>query len=308
MAISWRQLFAAARIEFRERGANTSRGHVNICCPFCGDDSGFHLSISESKAAYYCRRNPDHAGRNPLFLLLQCGIIKRDALRLLAQHTDGRDDIAASSPPLPAANPRDWDRFKRAHHCPPIIAYLEKRGFNDPHALIETHDLRFAQYGTWAQRLLLPLTDGKRTLSWTGRSIRDSLEPKYLVHECEEIPTLFAGTLAGDRVIICEGPLDALKLNAALSRLTSRMSALALSGKALTAGKLLRLATAKLADVWLCLDNDCPLSLKMKMLDALKANCRCPVYRLDVPPQFKDPGEMRENVAREWLARTPRIL
>ena len=160
----------------------------------------------------------------------------------------------------------------------------------------------------WAQRLLLPLTDGKKTIAWTGRSIRDSLLPKYLTHECEEISSLFAGHITGDRVIVCEGPLDALKLNVALSRLTSRMSAVALCGKALTAARLLRLAKASLIDVWLCLDNDAALSLKMRMIDSLKSACRCPVYRLDVPDFVKDPGELRENVARAWLAQTPRIM
>ena len=302
--IAWRNLFAEIRVAWKDRGANCSNNHVNICCPWCGDDSGFHLSISETQPAYYCRRNPDHAGRSAGYLLGALNIGKRESAALLARYSN---DVDYVPPPLQPANPDEWLRFRAAHDSPAIVKYLEKRRFNDPQTLIREYDLRYANFGHWAQRLLIPLTDGRNTIAWTGRSLRDTLTPRYLTRECDEMPSLFAGRF-NERMIVCEGPLDALKFNAVLGRLTSTLSAVALCGKALTAARLLRLAKATPTNVWLCLDNDALLSTKMRMLDTLKAACRCPVYRLDVPSAAKDPGEMGENAMREWLVRIPGVL
>ena len=302
--IAWRSLFAEIRVAWKDKGANCSNHHVNICCPWCGDDQGYHLSISENQTAYYCRRNPDHAGRSTLYLLNACGINKREAAALLTRHSNG---VEPELIPLPPANPSHWLRFKPAHGSDHVVQYLNKRKFFDAHGAIRDHDLRYASFGSWAQRLLLPLTDGRRTVSWTGRAIRDSITPRYLTNECEEMPALFAGKI-NERTILCEGPHDALKFNVTLNRLTSTMSAAALCGKALTPGRLLRLAQMAPEAIWLCLDNDAPLSTKIKMLDALKAACRCPVYRLDLPSNVKDPGEMGEGAMREWLAKTPGVV
>lgn len=298
MSVDWRALFDEARIAYKDRGRNCSRGNVNICCPFCRDDVSYHLAVSEADGKYYCFRNPEHAGASPLRMLVALGLSRIDVTKLLNDHDTA---VTIERAALPKADRRAWDRFEPAALSQDAMDYMIQRGFDTPHATAAFFDLRVAPFGKWAKRLLIPLYDGASgAISWTGRALRSEAEPKYLAHECEELPRMLAGKISGGALIVVEGPLDALKLNAALHRFTT-ISAVAMVGKALTHGRLLRLAEATLNHIYLCLDSDVPISQCARMQRELTHACRTNVERLKLPAGAKDAAELSEPEIRDWL-------
>ena len=149
--ILWRELFTHAGIQWVDRGANTSRGHINIRCAWCRDeDPSHHLAIEETTGAYYCRRNPDHYGRSAWRLLSALGLWKK-AEKLL-------DDYSTAPVTRPAGQIREEEKPRRrlglrpAHEVPPALEYLRTRGYADPEKTARTFGLAAAPYG----RLVAP--------------------------------------------------------------------------------------------------------------------------------------------------------
>lgn len=313
MAIDWRPLLDSIRQPWKDRGPNTSAGNVNVCCPWCNDDRGFHLTISESKEAFYCYRQPlRHSGTSLIRLLVGLGVSRDESVRLLNRFSSGKRSAAAPKQSKPrkadGQAARTWARFIHACEHAGCADYLRLRGYPHPERISLRFDLRCSTEGRWANRLLLPIKSGPDILSWTGRAIRENLTPKYLAEadDSSVIPLLYVPDEApfwqsGTRAIIVEGPLDALKL-AAVGK--PRVGAIALTGKALNPTKLLRLRIllAECSRVDLLLDNDAGLSEKMSLMNELRgAGIQAPIRRARLPEEFKDAGEMPLEDAALWL-------
>jgi hypothetical protein len=43
-------------VDYRESGKNVGHGWVGICCPFCGDDTGYHLGMNIESKTISCFR------------------------------------------------------------------------------------------------------------------------------------------------------------------------------------------------------------------------------------------------------------
>lgn len=298
--IDWRSLFNEIRVPWIDRGRNTSAGNVNLCCPFCGDDPSFHLSVSESKEAYYCYRNPrQHSGTSLPRLLRALDVPRAEIDRLLADH---------SQPNAPAPKPRQigdleraWGRFLPAGDSPSCLAYIAARGFPEPVSVASRYQLAYAPEGRWAQRLLIPFWERESLLTWSGRAIRSNLFPKYEMPPGPE-GAIYLPRPPRQRMMIVEGPIDALKIAVATEDMG--IGVVAMAGLALNAARLNRIR--KLAEYVetfeLVTDATVPVSVWRNLLNELKtAVPQCQVKRRPMCEDYNDPGEMPLEAIRDWL-------
>ena len=261
MTIDWRSLLTSIGVEWIDRGSNTSKGHVNIKCPWCGSaDPSHHLAISEDTAWYYCRRaSREHAGKNPERLLVELGVPRSDAFRLMRDFDLIEQKI--TEPKTPRELQRQWDSFFEYEMYQSSYDYMRDRGF-----LLRTdqgleccidpkYDLRYAIHGDHRNRVLFPIKYNGVLAGWTGRSIYDKT-PIYKMEHGGEDGHVYLPISPESVMVVCEGPIDALKLVTALSG--SSTGAVALLGKDIGPARLLRLQAVLTGSrtVAVCLDRD----------------------------------------------------
>ncbi len=313
MQIQWRPLLDKLHVPWIDRGPNTSRGHVNICCPLCGNDFGFHMGLAEDKEAFFCWRDSTHSGRSLRFLLSKLVEPVDDFSDLLEQYTSG--ESGSPQPPVkPVRRPTDtawrWSTFASATESGGYMqSYLKSRGFDQPESVIGRYDLRFEFEGKWAQRLLIPIGDQTDVWGWTGRAVRPVI-PKYLTQLDASAPSpLYLPRSIRRTLLIVEGPIDALKICCATERQT--ISAVALCGKALTDEKLLHLRSLldvavlryPSVSIRVCPDSDTQISYNEQMLAwARWLHRKCQdVQSCYLPAGVKDAGEMSTFEIQQWL-------
>ena len=311
MEFDWRALFDEIRVPWSDRGKNSSRANVNISCPYCGDDPGMHLAVSIEGNGYYCFRNPgQHSGQNLVGLLIKLGVRYNEAQKLLRSHSnpDARSVDQSATLTLSAVQ-LQWSKFEPAGDSERCLDYLWERGFDEPELIAALYDLRFARFGRWAGRLLLPYYEAGKLISWAGRSLSKRLEPKYLAQHSEESSPLYipGQTLPiYQKGIIVEGPLDALKIAAACRN--KGIYAAALAGKSLPPAKLLRIESFlnPCTEAFICLDADVPLNQVMRTISAIAPRMKSRyVQRLLLPEGHKDPGELSLREIQQWLETLP---
>ena len=304
MRIDWRALLSEIRVDWRDRGANCTSGNVNIACPWCGNDPSFHLSIAEELEAFYCYRNPDHAGRSFLALLVRLRQQRAEAVRLLNEYMRSSAPKAAARPMLVDSN-KAWSRFTPASQSKACLRYLEDRGF-DAQDAVARFDLRVAADSRWGWRLLIPYKDaGGSTLTWTGRALRPDMTPKYLAQTLEANSPAFVPVypqVGKEVLVLVEGPIDALRVAVAAEGTPFVVAALA--GKGLTSSKLLQLRgiSHSMEGVFVALDADVSINAAARYVKELAANLRVQhVVQARLPAGRKDPAEMGNHEVRQWL-------
>lgn len=303
-AIDWRALLSHLRVDWIDRGRNCAKGRVNINCPYCFDDPSYHLTISEASGSWHCYRDPGHWGNPHKLVKKLCGD-HRLAWVLL-------DDYALDKAPAlrEVVGPKsgEWEALRPAWESDRMLDYLAGRGFDDPAMAARVGDLRYAPEGKWAARLLFPLYDWSGMVkSWTGRDIRAGAGQKYLSRECPELGGLFSGSIGPRRkLILVEGPIDALKINVARWKDRARLSAIGANGKALTPERLLALKMNKPTILGLSQDADIgPLQRRNRPLASIREALRPEppeIAMMGWPKRYKDPGAMPLDVVQQWLA------
>jgi hypothetical protein len=308
--VDWRGLLNEINIEWKDRGPNCARGRVNINCPFCWDDPSCHCTISEATGRFYCYRDSLHFG-DAVALVSKLKAdkgVRRPRIEALALLDDYETTLA---PTPPAAIPRqtdierEYDNFEPAWESERYLDYLaDERGFSNPVMTARQFNLRCQRHGIWARRLLLPLYDHTGSLSgWTGRSIDDWREPRYLAHPSALVLELLAGSLDGSSFVIAEGPMDALKFNSAMRARVQDCSAVGLTGLHLSQGRLFSICARQPKRLWLSLDANAKRSTRRQLqreLAKYAAERFC--HRLVIPSGFKDLGEMPEPLIRDMMS------
>ena len=284
-------------IEWQDRGQGIRRGYVNINCPFCLDDPSYHLGIHLTPPHWYsCWRDPTHHGPSWRLVCNLIGGNRAQAEQLMLAFSS---EAVEAPPPQPKkASGLRWEHFDPATESPAMRDYLLSRGFPNPLRTMKLFDLRYAPYGGWAQRLLLPLYNVERQpVSWTGRSIR-GLEPRYK-NAGSETRSLVGGDLTGKSYLLVEGPMDALKINDSLP--TNEITAVSINGLNLSSEQLLLLRTRKPERIFLAIDDEA-LNSHRNLLDVLTFTCKPSLIRwARVPTGYKDPGEMRPPDVIAWI-------
>lgn len=236
--VDWRRVLTENRIPFIERGANVSRGEINIKCPYCGSaDPSYHMGLNLENGWWACWRNHDHRGKSPLRLLVTLLGIGYHAARELAGldpsyvDPEGFDAVAArllrpvdkeevedeQALTMPSTfQAVDVSSIRSSRHA----SYLSQvRGFprRDIPRLVEQYQIKYSLTGDFKDRIILPYYLQGELVTWTGRSITNS-EIRYrdLDKVTSLVPpkdTLYNHDAAkGARVLlVVEGPIDVLK-------------------------------------------------------------------------------------------------
>jgi len=305
MPIDWRPLLDSIRVSWKDRGNNCSRGYVNINCPFCGDDPSFHLGISEETGRYTCWRNDSHWGYDPARLLQTLVKSRVKALALIDSYQTTYSPISFDAPPKPSND--KWDKFLLATESPRCVEYLrDDRGFPNAEEVILSAGLRWTPIGADAHRILFPLYNYRMELcSWTGRAATDSTGLRYRVNPHPDIESLVytdAGhwglsTSTGQQMLVLvEGPMDALKINAYKNM--RNVLAVALTGLAFTTGRLNLLKKWQPIHTFLCVDEGVPIATTEKIRDSLGAGMSVTSIRVE---GYKDAAEIPHNEINPWL-------
>lgn len=209
--MDWIRFFRAHGIDYDTTGPKTTRGWVEIHCPFCGhNDPSKHMGVRLRSGRWSCWRNPQsHSGSDPARLIQQligCSYSEARRLvvdapttsvrdyevadRLFSQVLDSRDTPRRSSVltleaegllPLTGKGPT-------ASQC---LQYLRNRTGSYTGAalewLVNTYELHYATKGPFAKRVVFPIRDrDNRLLTWVGRSIRKDDELRYLAQPVAE--------------------------------------------------------------------------------------------------------------------------
>ena len=310
LSIDWRALLSSLHIEWRDRGANCTAGNINVKCPWCHSDPSFHLAIAEAREAFYCWRDPNrHSGRSFIGLLMKLGQRREEAVRLLNYYRRGKGIQAEpEAPDKPLKLDGGWARFAPAQESKQLVDYLAKRGFTSPRALCEQFDLRYAPTGSWARRLLIPLHLDGAVVSWTGRDIARQPLLRYKMQELAGYEPFYSPDIRKPKIemlIVCEGPMDALKVASACHG--HPVSTIALCGKALGAQKMLQIrkAAGHCRYCLVAMDAEVPISQVYHIIRELDGAIGARyIGRAKLPPGVSDPGELSPEGVIPWINQT----
>jgi len=229
--IDLRDVFDRLGVEYHTR-KNVSGNNVALRCPWCGDeDPSAHLTVGvpPNPPYYQCWRNPNHRGRDPYRLLRALSDRpQRELVALLARYRVSA--LLAETPAAPVSRKithiedmRHWRMFAGVYRAErPYYDYLRvQRGFGRwTRGLIRKHGLRYAISGEMRGRVIFPIYDANgEIVNAVGRAI-GSIQPRYRVVPSDAAPVparglVYNGHRPARRVIVVEGPLDALKLDVA---------------------------------------------------------------------------------------------
>lgn len=323
MAFDWISFFNQHNISYAETGPNTSKGNVAIHCVFCGTaDETQHLSISLDGHGYRCWRNREHRGRNPVRLvqaLLGCSW--EQAQRLVGGSTyipnDFLSRVNAQLNPAPVVNrapltlPPEFKPFSDLPSCRPFMKYMlgKSRGFTFEQVMTLTHfhDLRYCTRGPDRGRVIFPIHQDKRLVTWTGRTIYKQVALRYKTLTADPEKARDSGSpcavgpisdylLWHDKlkktkahtICLVEGPMDAAKvwvLGAAHGIVATCFFTSSPTDQQI---ELLHEVLPRFRRRFLLLDQN-TLSTALLVEGMLKS---LDITNLVLPPHLKDPGEI----------------
>lgn len=242
------------------------------------------MSISETGDGYYCFRNSEHAGRNYAVLFKKLGVPyelykKEKLVTALPEYKEDKKDYSAINYFLPAEESEE------------AVNYLFSRGFLNPEEACQKFGLLVADCGKWAGRLIIPLTVG-----WTGRAMRQYLEPRYLSHTNEDGFLRYSNN--STTCAILEGPLDLMRI----ATVTTQLDLIAKTGSRLSNGLLYYLRSKGYRTIINSPDTDVSYEQYEKETRIIRSYCsQANVKLFRLPEQFKDWGETSETEARQLV-------
>lgn len=311
---SWADFLNERGIEYKPTGS----GWLELHCPFCGDDDrGRHMGVNgdPDSPGWNCWRDADHRGRNPTKLVAALvGCSERMAqeivkLQVLPEPVE-QPSVEKPEAMIPLAMPMEFRPVADTLYGQRFLNYLMSRGFTAAECpqVIHRYDLRYCVIGDFAGRLIIPIYKDGQLASWTGRAVDPAVDLRYktlsdkpgkspratfgvkrMVYRQNE---LYAG---GDTLVICEGPLDAIKVDFYLHEYG--IAATCLFGKDPTPEQLTVLTTlaGHFVQTAILLDADA-YATAQKLVGELQpwANVRV----ANLPPGVKDPGELTREQAK----------
>lgn len=339
----WVRFLDENRVPYITRGANVSRGEVNIRCPFCGSaDPSQHMGLNLENGWWSCWRNrAAHSGKSPLRLIMRLmGVSYHEAREIAGLGDDyvdpeGFDAMAARilgrikrDGPAPMSERRFLtldesfkpltDSIRTRKHW----NYLYRRGFTearggieDVDRLVRLYDLRAGVSGPWADRVIIPYYEDRALVTWTGRAIgsaairyRDLDTKTSLIPPKEtlfNIDCMLPDNNPGDAILLVqEGPFDALKVDYYGRDLGVRSTAMSTNSISEAQAHLLKAAERRFRAILIAMD----AKTEFGVVDSMKMRqalgfIKCAITQL--PEGVPDGGALTPSQARNW-ARTLR--
>lgn len=240
--MDWQRFLDENNIHYVTRGPNTKRGELSIQCPMCGDeDPSEHLGINLQTGKWGCHRDAGHRGKSSRTLIKailgcsspQAGFIVKQyshsdpdtleaALAVLEADNKGtieHDEDIAKQARLQRERPqfKDFNCIKVRGITRRFFNYLQNRGYENPQDIIEQYNLRCALTGRYKDRIIIPITHNDELIGWTSRAIGMLKHaPRYLASSEDVKAFIFNFDQlkhGGQRLIITEGPFDAIRID-----------------------------------------------------------------------------------------------
>ncbi len=333
MNFNWQQFCTERKIPFVTRGPNTAKGNISIRCPFCGaSDESEHmgLSLDPRKPSWGCWRNRKHRGKSPVGLVAALLRIPYKAAESVVKNQGDNPDAyeAAIAGLLPKPDtetlersspesllvPKEFYRFQR-RLAPELqnrfVEYLrDERGFGeDWYRVAWMYDLRWAVTGDYKGRIIVPVYQGMDLVTWTARSVYKTADLRYRtlerdkevrdIKECLLLPPGFLH-LPRKVLFICEGPFDAIKVQAFCG---AGNTATCLFGLSLENSQVevLKRLVSRYQRIVVLLDAEGTASQGIIMVDQIAELLRREVKLGRLPDGVKDPGELTAEQVRNLV-------
>lgn len=316
VSFDWKRFCERYRIDFVTSGPNTAKGNISIHCVWCGNSDPSHhmgLSLDKSRPYFGCLRNQKHRGKNPAYLISHLlNISEKEAAAIVHAGTASVDDFDSMVDQLKNGKTKEADKASRFPSKFPdtfrrfggksvyeieFRQYMAERGF--PFHVLLRYRLMWALTGEQAFRIIFPIYDGMDLIGWTGRAIRHTtIRYKAFDAMGKDALMTFPGLHAAKVLVICEGPMDALKINCAGNSLG--IAAVATMGTSVTNEQIRRinkLASApNFEKAVLLFDHDAHLQAFDLVDELCITNQKIKLGNL--PDGYKDPGELPLAVAK----------
>jgi hypothetical protein len=289
-------------IPYATIGKNISSKAIGINCPFCKDDEGKHLGIIEGKNGFFytCWKNITHRGTlEKLFKYLHIKYVEdfEDLNYLLDKLNEKCYTIEVKQEGVMTLNfPTEFREIGKKKPTNYFYNYLYiDRGFNEVEKFIKRFNLKCAISGNYSNRIIIPMYENDKLLTWTSRNIGSSTL-RYKSHPKELSVKSIKDCLfdynyisyGGSKLIVTEGVFDSMKINwYSNSQVKSTCIFSILMSN--TQIKLLTKLTNKFTKIYIILDKGFETEA-MNLADKLSFLNN--VYFKELPDGFKDLGEM----------------
>jgi len=200
-------ILSQARVPYREAGSeHVGPGWVGVDCPFCGDQSQFHLGINlDGKYAVCWRCGPHRLGDVLMKITRNPWPVVKEWLESLPRGLASRSTGVSTGGRL--VMPPGVEALQRPHK-----QYLRQRGF-DPdelECLWGVQGIGLASKYSWS--IWIPVHQGGEIVSWITRTIGKG-SPKYNGASVDEESVnkktmLYGADYTGPSVVVVEGPTD----------------------------------------------------------------------------------------------------
>ncbi len=224
-SFDWKLWCEHQGISYKDRGPGTSKGHINIDCPWCAEGQGSrHLGLRLGTSLFYCWKDPRHRGTHAVRLLqaIQGGSWTDAAVVAKEYASEGFGPWKVASPTeTPVLTPEFvMPQGVSSVYTSLAQRYLAERGF----CTVDAQRLGILNGGRQAwepfvYRVVFPIFDDQGKLRGvTGRAVgKDPL--RYLTHPIGiPVPNVLGRHWLGQSrkyLIVVEGPFDAAKLQLA---------------------------------------------------------------------------------------------
>jgi len=202
-------------------GKNVSTGWIGVQCPFCEDESN-HFGIRISDLRCSCWKCGNHSFISYIKEITDCSHKEAKRLHKVLVEGSETDELSdRTNPPIASTKkyltrsstilpPDSTSKLPRIHK-----EYLKSRNFH-PNRIARKYDLRACNTTSrYKFRIIVPIYQNRRLVSFTSRSIFDEMIPKYLNPTSREVEISpkkavynIDNLLEGHDALILEGVTD----------------------------------------------------------------------------------------------------
>lgn len=199
-------------IKTKSSGKHARQGWIQIRCPLCTGNPGWHGGFNITKEYYNCWRCGWHWIPKIISVLTKNPI--HIARRITSKYISGSSDLEYKERKYvkEVLLPSGTEKVKSKH-----LEYLLSRGFNRNTVRL-WNLMGTGVYGDYKFRIIIPIYLDNQLISYTSRDITNKSKLKY--KDCENINEVYhhkyslygVDKVKGDTCIIVEGPADVWKL------------------------------------------------------------------------------------------------
>ena len=215
-AIDMREVLSHCGIDYTETGKNVSNGWIGTKCPFPGcNDHSNHLGICLTNPVVSCYKCGGK-GNYLSYLGVELGnfgqaidILQKFTPRELRLYKKEENEYNVVHVDLPEEAVKE---IPKAH-----ADYIKSRNF-DPKELTLMYDLYFCEYGEWGDRIIAPIYNRNRLITFTSIDINEESDLRYkhlrkedsIIHCKNYLYGLEQCT--GRNIVVVEGYFDKLRI------------------------------------------------------------------------------------------------